>query len=113
RCCARRAADNDITCLRPLAHVYQIELHAVALVEIAVALAVDGRIMDKNLLPAIIWQDKTKPLDPVEPLHSATGSVHANPPAGNRPPPLSRMEATQGHANEREPTKEHYSRLLH
>jgi hypothetical protein len=62
--------------LRPFPPVYQLILDLIAFIQIAVAVADDGRIMDEYLLPTVVRIDESIPLQPAKPFDNASLAKH-------------------------------------
>ena len=68
--------DLDPVRLRALGALDDVELHALVLVERAVAVGLDGGVVDEHVLPAV-HGDEAVALLVVEPLHGALCHVHS------------------------------------
>jgi hypothetical protein len=67
-CPLELAAHSDVACLGSLGALFDIELDPLALLQIAIPIALNGREMDENVLAAFTL-DETETLITIEPLH--------------------------------------------
>jgi hypothetical protein len=66
---------DDFSGARALVARLDAELDTVAFVQIAIALGLDGRVMDENVLLAVLWRDEAEALLAVEKLDSTCDTV--------------------------------------
>src|SRR5690242_7676027 len=66
---AWRSDGADVVCLRSLLALAEFVGHPLPLLQGLEPPAFDGRVMDEDVLAAILWRDEAVALLPVEPLH--------------------------------------------
>jgi hypothetical protein len=62
--------------LRAFANVDQLEAHQLTFSQVAVAAAIDGRVMDKNIIPAFCVYNEAISFQPIEPLYGSRALYH-------------------------------------
>jgi len=67
----------DVLCLRALLTLGDVELHPLVLIEAAVAVGCDGRVVDEYVRAAAVLGDEAEALLGVEPLNCALRHVRS------------------------------------